>query len=54
MFTVFNLLLEAAVKLVDFAKSCGYWEFFSCENTKTLIVCLLDGADEVSYSKGLG
>ena len=42
---------ETAQKLVDYARSLGYWEFFRSENTRCLIVCLLDGAEEVSITK---
>ena len=40
---------ETARKLLEFARSCGSWEFFNVENTNSLILCLLDGADEVIY-----
>ena len=40
---------ETARHLLEFAQSCGSWEFFSVENTKSLILCLLDGADEVNH-----
>ena len=45
------IISETAQKLVDYARSLGYWEFFSSENTRCLIVCLLDGAEEVSMTK---
>ena len=46
----YNMLIisETAQKLVDYVRSLGYWEFFRSENTRCLIVCLLDGAEEVS------
>ena len=42
---------ETAQKLVDYARSLDYWEFFRSENARCLIVCLLDGAEEVSMTK---
>ena len=46
-----HVFSESAGKLIDFAKSSGYWDFFRDDNTKCLVMCLLDGADEVSTTK---
>ncbi|XP_053378455.1 thyroid adenoma-associated protein homolog [Mercenaria mercenaria] len=41
---------ESAEKLLDFAHSCKRWDFFCAENTQALILCLLDGAEEIQTS----
>lgn len=41
---------ETATKLVEYAHTTGHWNFFSIDCVHALILCLLDGADEIKMS----
>ncbi|XP_060555360.1 tRNA (32-2'-O)-methyltransferase regulator THADA-like [Ruditapes philippinarum] len=41
---------ESAMNLVKFAQSSERWDFFNKMNTQALILCLLDGAEEIQMS----